>query len=186
MPCPSLGWRGICPPVIRRQCWNRWFNDALLVQLVWSDQYERVCPAVTSISHAEGRWFDPSRDHFETVQVRSAFLRSWSARDRVRNGEGLHFIRYLAADDRRIMGLDLPFCAGRWRRVMRAEGCDRAAPTSVVGGTEQWWGVGTEPSGRRIGGRRRDLRCAQLSTYRRMRSNDGVVRVGRVRGARCA
>ena len=27
-----------------------------------------------SASHAEGRWFDPSRDHFETVQVRYAFL----------------------------------------------------------------------------------------------------------------
>ncbi len=27
-----------------------------------------------SASHAEGRWFDPSRDHFETVQVRCIFL----------------------------------------------------------------------------------------------------------------
>jgi hypothetical protein len=27
-----------------------------------------------SASHAEGRWFDPSRDHFETVQVRYAFV----------------------------------------------------------------------------------------------------------------
>ena len=49
------------------------------------------------------------------------------------------------------MGLDLPFCAGRWRRVTWAEGCDRAAPTSVVGGTRQWWGVGTEPSGYDVG-----------------------------------
>ena len=62
-PCSSLGWRRICPPIIRRQCWNQWLNDALLVQLVRSDQHERFCPAITSISHAEGRWFDPSRDH---------------------------------------------------------------------------------------------------------------------------
>lgn len=45
------------------------------------------------------------------------------------------------------MGLALPFRAGCWRKLMRAHGDDRAATTSVVGGTEHWWGVGIEPSG---------------------------------------
>jgi len=51
------------PPLIRRQSRNHWLNNRLLVQLVRSDQHVRACPAITSISHAEGHWFDPSRDH---------------------------------------------------------------------------------------------------------------------------
>jgi hypothetical protein len=54
---------GVYPPIIRRQSQNHWLNDCLLVQSVRSDQRERACPAITSISHAEGHWFDPSRDH---------------------------------------------------------------------------------------------------------------------------
>ena len=51
------------PPLIRRQSRNHWLNNRLLVQLVRSDHHVRACPAITSISHAEGHWFDPSRDH---------------------------------------------------------------------------------------------------------------------------
>src|SRR6478672_4631263 len=57
------GRRRIYPPLIRRQSRNHWLNNRLLVQSVRSDQHVRACPAITSISHAEGHWFDPSRDH---------------------------------------------------------------------------------------------------------------------------
>ena len=62
------------PPLIRRQSRNHWLNNRLLVQSVRSDQHERACPAITSISHAEGHWFDPSRDHHQSVQVRGLIL----------------------------------------------------------------------------------------------------------------
>jgi hypothetical protein len=59
----ALRWHRIYPPIIRRQSQHHWLDDCLLVQSVRSDQHERACPAITSISHAEGHWFDPSRDH---------------------------------------------------------------------------------------------------------------------------
>src|SRR5262245_21628223 len=58
-----LGGHQIYPPVIRRQSRNHWLNGAFLAQRVRSDQHERACPAITSISHAAGHWFDPSRHH---------------------------------------------------------------------------------------------------------------------------
>jgi len=39
-----LGWGRICPPLIRRQSQNQWFNDRLLVQLVRPDRHGRGYP----------------------------------------------------------------------------------------------------------------------------------------------
>ena len=52
--------------------------------LVRSDQCKRESTVIASISHAEGRWFDPSRDHEENHQVAGLFA-SWYVRSIRRN-----------------------------------------------------------------------------------------------------
>ncbi|BBZ38862.1 hypothetical protein MCNS_19250 [Mycobacterium conspicuum] len=65
---------GFHPLRIRRAVRFACSEPQRLVQFVQLDQHERLASDFASASHAEGRWFDPSRDHFETVQVRCAFL----------------------------------------------------------------------------------------------------------------
>jgi hypothetical protein len=52
----------------------RALNPQDWVQFVQLDQHKRLSADFPSASHAEGRWFDPSRDHRPSVQVRYAFL----------------------------------------------------------------------------------------------------------------
>jgi hypothetical protein len=62
------------PLCIRHAARIAWCEPSNWVQFVQFDQQLRRASDIASASHAEGRWFDPSRDHFETVQVRYAFL----------------------------------------------------------------------------------------------------------------
>jgi hypothetical protein len=54
-PWLALRWHRIYPPIIRCRSRHHWLDDCLLVQSVRSDQHVRACPAITSISHAEGQ-----------------------------------------------------------------------------------------------------------------------------------
>jgi hypothetical protein len=48
-------------------------NPQRLVQFVQLDQRKRLASDVASASHAEGRWFDPSRDHFRLRRSSAIF-----------------------------------------------------------------------------------------------------------------
>ena len=65
---------GFHPLRIRRAARIACSEPPRTVRFVQLDPHERLASEFASASHAEGRWFDPSRDHFETVQLRYAFL----------------------------------------------------------------------------------------------------------------
>ena len=101
------------PLRIRHAVWIECSEPSRLVRFLQLDQRKRFDSDFASASHAEGRWFDPSRDHFETVQSGAHFCDLGG----LDMGRISALFPYLVADDRRNMGLDLPFS----RRVL-AEG----------------------------------------------------------------
>jgi hypothetical protein len=64
---------GFHPLGIRRAARFACSEPLKLVQFVQLDQHERLASDFASASHAEGRWFDPSRDHYHRCRAKLVF-----------------------------------------------------------------------------------------------------------------